>query len=193
MWNKSISLPVKKMDPTINDNGITMEETYKFIGGIPADFRDSTRDDEVLAKQNGYTNIEHFTDDGYSGGSFDRPDWKRMVAGIEDGSIGTVIVKDMSRIGRDYLQVGFYTEVMFKEKEVHFIAIANGVDNQKRESSEFAPFLNIMNEWYIRDSSRKVTTVLRARGMEGKHTTNNAIYGYRKKVRKIIRKYGRSR
>lgn len=135
---------------------------------------------EDYAKQNGYTNIEHFTDDGYSGGSFDRPDWKRMVAGIEDGSIGTVIVKDMSRIGRDYLQVGFYTEVMFKEKEVHFIAIANGVDNQKRESSEFAPFLNIMNEWYIRDSSRKVTTVLRARGMEGKHTTNNAIYGYRK-------------
>lgn len=135
---------------------------------------------EDYAKQNGYTNIEHFTDDGYSGGSFDRPDWKRMVAGIEDGSIGTVIIKDMSRIGRDYLQVGFYTEVMFKEKEVHFIAIANGVDNQKRESSEFAPFLNIMNEWYIRDSSRKVTTVLRARGMEGKHTTNNAIYGYRK-------------
>lgn len=135
---------------------------------------------EDYAKQNGYTNIEHFTDDGYSGGSFDRPDWKRMVAGIENGSIGTVIVKDMSRIGRDYLQVGFYTEVMFKEKEVHFIAIANGVDNQKRESSEFAPFLNIMNEWYIRDSSRKVTTVLRARGMEGKHTTNNAIYGYRK-------------
>ena len=135
---------------------------------------------EDYAKQNGYTNIEHFTDDGYSGGSFDRPDWKRMIAGIEDGSIGTVIVKDMSRIGRDYLQVGFYTEVMFKEKEVHFIAIANGVDNQKRESSEFAPFLNIMNEWYIRDSSRKVTTVLRARGMEGKHTTNNAIYGYRK-------------
>lgn len=135
---------------------------------------------EDYAKQNGYTNIEHFTDDGYSGGSFDRPDWKRMVAGIEDGSIGTIIVKDMSRIGRDYLQVGFYTEVMFKEKEVHFIAIANGVDNQKRESSEFAPFLNIMNEWYIRDSSRKVTTVLRARGMEGKHTTNNAIYGYRK-------------
>lgn len=135
---------------------------------------------EDYAKQNGYTNIEHFTDDGYSGGSFDRPDWKRMVAGIEDGSIGTVIVKDMSRIGRDYLQLGFYTEVMFKEKEVHFIAIANGVDNQKRESSEFAPFLNIMNEWYIRDSSRKVTTVLRARGMEGKHTTNNAIYGYRK-------------
>ena len=78
MWNKSISLPVKKMDPTINDNGITMEETYKFIGGIPADFRDSTRDDEVLAKQNGYTNIEHFTDDGYSGGSFDRL-WRVII------------------------------------------------------------------------------------------------------------------
>ena len=82
---------------------------------------------------------------------------------MEQGKIGTVIVKDMSRVGRDYLQVGFYTEVLFREKGVHFIAISNGVDSEKRESAEFAPFLNIMNEWYVCDTSRKITTVLRAR------------------------------
>lgn len=135
---------------------------------------------EDYAKANGFTDIVHFTDDGWSGGSFDRPDWNRMIAGVEDGSIGAVIVKDMSRVGRDYLQVGYFTEVLFRKKGVHFIAIANSVDNRKRDSSEFAPFLNIMNEWYIRDSSRKVTSVLRARGRDGKHTTNHAIYGYRK-------------
>ena len=135
---------------------------------------------EDYARQNGFKNPIHFTDDGWSGSGFDRPGWKQMIAGIEGGSIGTVIVKDMSRIGRDYLQVGFYTEVMFRQKGVRFIAISNGVDSQNRETSEFAPFLNIMNEWYIRDCSRKITTVLHARGMEGKHTTNHAIYGYRK-------------
>lgn len=135
---------------------------------------------EDYAKANGFTDIVHYTDDGWSGGNFDRPDWNRMIAGVEDGSIGAVIVKDMSRVGRDYLQVGYFTEVLFRKKGVHFIAIANSVDNRKRDSSEFAPFLNIMNEWYIRDSSRKVTSVLRARGRDGKHTTNHAIYGYRK-------------
>ena len=104
-----------------------------------------------------------------------------MLADIEAGKVGTVIVKDMSRIGRDYLQVGFYTEVMFREKGVHFIAISNGVDSERRESAEFAPFLNIMNEWYVRDTSRKITTVLKARGMSGKaHTTNRCCYGYKK-------------
>ena len=98
------------------------------------------------AEQHGYENIEHYTDDGWTGTNFDRPDWKRMLADIEAGKVGTVIVKDMSRIGRDYLQVGFYTEVMFREKGVHFIAISNGVDSERRESAEFAPFLNIMND-----------------------------------------------
>lgn len=101
---------------------------------------------EDYARQNGFTDFAHFTDDGWSGGGFDRPGWKQMIAGIDDGTIDTVIVKDMSRIGRDYLQVGFYTEVMFRQKGVRFIAISNGVDSQNRESSEFAPFLNIMNE-----------------------------------------------
>lgn len=132
---------------------------------------------EDYAKSHGFTNCAHFTGDGWSGANFDRPNWKRM---IESGEVSHVLVKDLSRVGRDYLQVGFYTEVMFRENGVRFIAIANGVDSDKRESSEFAPFLNIMNEWYVRDSSRKITTVLRAKGMSGAHLTNHCIYGYKK-------------
>ena len=135
---------------------------------------------EDYAKSHGFTNCVHFTDDGWSGANFDRPNWKRMIESIESGEVSHVLVKDLSRVGRDYLQVGFYTEVMFRENGVRFIAIANGVDSDKRESSEFAPFLNIMNEWYVRDSSRKITTVLRAKGMSGAHLTNHCIYGYKK-------------
>ena len=133
---------------------------------------------EDYAKSNGYTDLVHFTDDGYSGGNFDRPGWKEMLRQIEDGSIGTVIVKDMSRVGRDYLQVGFYTEVFFREKGVHFVAISNGVDSDINTSSEFAPFLNIMNEWYLRDCSRKIKAVLQVKGRDGKPITNNPPYGY---------------
>lgn len=133
---------------------------------------------EDYAKSNGYTDLVHFTDDGYSGGNFDRPGWKEMLRQIEDGSIGAVIVKDMSRVGRDYLQVGFYTEVFFREKGVHFVAISNGVDSDINTSSEFAPFLNILNEWYLRDCSRKIKAVLQAKGRDGKPITNNPPYGY---------------
>lgn len=101
-----------------------------------------------------------------------------MLRQIEDGSIGAVIVKDMSRVGRDYLQVGFYTEVFFREKGVHFVAISNGVDSDINTSSEFVPFLNIMNEWYLRDCSRKIKAVLQAKGRDGKPITNNPPYGY---------------
>ncbi len=99
---------------------------------------------ENYARENGFENFEHYTDDGWSGDNFERPDWKRLIADIEAGKIGCIIAKDMSRIGRDYLQVGFYTEVMFREKGVRFIAIANGVDSAVQGSNEFAPFLNIM-------------------------------------------------
>ncbi len=135
---------------------------------------------EDYAAQRGFTNCAHYTDDGYSGGNFDRPDWKRMIADIEAGKIGCVIAKDMSRIGRDYLQTGFYTEILFREKGVRFIAIGNSVDSADRSTSEFAPFLNIMNEWYLRDCSRKQCAAYQARGKAGKPTTNHAIYGYRK-------------
>ena len=102
------------------------------------------------------------------------------MSDIESGNVAHVIVKDMSRIGRDYLQTGFYTEVMFRQHGVHFVAIANSVDSNDRNSNEFAPFLNIMNEWYLRDLSRKQKTAIRVKGESGKPTTNNAIYGYKK-------------
>lgn len=135
---------------------------------------------ESYAEQRGYTNIRHYTDDGWSGGNFDRPSWKRLVADIEAGKVAHVLVKDMSRIGRDYLQTGFYTEVVFRQHDVHFVAIANSVDSDDQNSNEFAPFLNIMNEWYLRDLSRKQKTAIRVKGESGKPTTNSAIYGYKK-------------
>ncbi|MBR4032136.1 MAG: DUF4368 domain-containing protein [Clostridia bacterium] len=135
---------------------------------------------EGYAAQRGYTNVQHYTDDGWSGGNFDRPAWKQLVADIEAGRVAHVLVKDMSRIGRDYLQTGFYTEVMFRQHGVHFVAIANGVDSDDQNSNEFAPFLNIMNEWYLRDLSRKQRTAIRVKGESGKPTTNSAIYGYKK-------------
>lgn len=99
---------------------------------------------ECYAQQRGYTNCRHYTDDGWSGGNFERPAWKRLVADIEAGKVAHVIVKDMSRASRDYLQTGFYTEVFFRQHSVHFVAIANGVDSDDQNSNEFAPFLNIM-------------------------------------------------
>ena len=172
----------------------TRQTTDKSKNRITALYERLSRDDELAgdsnsivnqkkmledyAKCNGYTDLVHFTDDGYSGGNFDRPGWKEMLRQIEDGSIGAVIVKDMSRVGRDYLQVGFYTEVFFREKGVHFVAISNGVDSDINTSSEFVPFLNIMNEWYLRDCSRKIKAVLQAKGRDGKPITNNPPYGY---------------
>lgn len=130
--------------------------------------------------QHGFTNCVHYTDDGWSGGNFDRPDWKRLIADIEAGKVGCVIAKDMSRIGRDYLQTGFYTEVLFKDKGVRFIAIGNGVDSADQSTGEFAPFINIMSEWYLRDCSRKQKAAYQVRGKAGIPTSHSAIYGYRK-------------
>lgn len=135
---------------------------------------------ESYAKQNNFSNLQHYTDDGFSGGNFERPSWKRMVSDIQAGKVGTVIVKDMSRVGRDYLQTGFYTEVLFRQQGVRFIAVSNGVDSTDASSSEFAPFLNIMNEWYLRDCSRKLKTAYRTKGNSGKPTTSHPPYGYRK-------------
>lgn len=101
---------------------------------------------ETYAKECGFTNMVHYTDDGWSGTNFEPPDLKRLLTDIDEGKIGCVIVKDMSRIGRNYLQVGFYTEVLFREKGIRFIAISNSVDSTHQESSEFAPLLNMMNE-----------------------------------------------
>ena len=135
---------------------------------------------EGYAADRGYGNIVHYTDDGWSGGNFDRPAWKQMIADIEAGKVEHLLVKDLSRVGRDYLQTGFYTEVVFKRYGIHFVAIGNSIDSNDPSSGEFAPFVNIMSEWYLRDLSRKQRTAIRVKGESGKPTTNQAIYGYKK-------------
>ena len=118
------------------------------------------------AKEYGLSNTKFFVDDGYTGTNFNRPGWIEMTEAIEAGYIGAIMVKDMSRIGRDYLQVGYYTDKFFPEHEVRFIAVNDGVDSAEGEN-EFAPFRNIMNEWYARDISRKIRSSQRLRGSAG--------------------------
>ena len=130
------------------------------------------------AAKNGFNNVRHFSDDGHSGVNFERPAWKEMIAEIEAGRVALVLAKDLSRVGREYLQTGFYTEVFFREKGVRFIAVDNNIDSMNRDSNEFAPFLNIMNEHYARDNSRKLKNAFRAKGRSGKRTTNKCIYGF---------------
>ena len=133
---------------------------------------------ESYAHKNGYSPIRHFTDDGVSGTTFEREGFQAMIAEVEAGNVSAVIVKDMSRFGRDYLKVGFYTEVMFKEKGVRFIAINNGIDSANQQDSDFTPFLNIMNEWYVRDASRKIQAVFKSRMQDGKRVSPSVPYGY---------------
>lgn len=133
---------------------------------------------EEYAHKNGFVNIQHFTDDGYTGRNFNRPGFQEMLAEIENGKIGTVIVKDMSRFGRNYLQVGFYTEMMFPQKQVRFIAINNSVDSDKPQDNDFTPFLNIMNEWYAKDTSNKIKSIFLSRMNDGKRCSGSIPYGY---------------
>ena len=133
---------------------------------------------EEYAHRNGFVNIQHFTDDGYTGRNFNRPGFQEMLAEIENGKIGTVIVKDMSRFGRNYLQVGFYTEMMFPQKQVRFIAINNSVDSDKPQDNDFTPFLNIMNEWYAKDTSNKIKSIFLSRMNDGKRCSGSIPYGY---------------
>ena len=135
---------------------------------------------QKYADDNGFRNTMFFVDDGYSGTNFDRPDWQRLIAMVEDGRIGTVIVKDMSRLGRDYLKVGYYTEVVLPSANVRFIAINNGVDSANQQDSDFTPFLNIINEWYAKDTSKKIRAVFKAKGESGKPLCTNPPYGYLK-------------
>lgn len=135
---------------------------------------------EDYCKRNGIRNYRFFTDDGISGTTFDRPGFQEMEEMIEAGEIGTVIVKDMSRFGRDYLKVGFYTDVMFRDKGVRFIAVNNGIDSDKQGDNDFTPFLNIMNEFYARDSSRKIQAIFKARMQDGKRVSPSVPYGYRR-------------
>ncbi len=133
---------------------------------------------EEYVKAQGITNFRHFTDDGYSGTNFERPGFKAMIESVEAGEVEMVCVKDLSRFGRNYLKVGFYTEMLFPEKGVRFIAINNGVDSANPTDNDFTPFMNIMNEWYAKDTSNKIRAVFRSRMQNGKRCSGAIPYGY---------------
>lgn len=133
---------------------------------------------EDYARRNGFENIRHFTDDGFSGVNFNRPGFQSLIKEVEAGNVETLIVKDMSRLGRNYLQVGFYTEVLFPQKNVRFLAINNSIDSNNASDNDFAPFLNIMNEWYAKDTSNKIKAIFDARMKDGKRCSGSIPYGY---------------
>ena len=130
------------------------------------------------ARKNGFINIKHYTDDGYTGRNFNRPGFQTLLADVEAGKVGTIIVKDMSRFGRNYLQVGLYTEILFPKKDVRFLAINNSVDSDSPTENDFTPFLNIMNEWYAKDTSTKIKSIFLSRMNEGKRCSGSIPYGY---------------
>jgi DNA invertase Pin-like site-specific DNA recombinase len=143
---------------------------------------------EKYAKDNGFANVRFMYDDGYSGTNFNRPAWNEVLKMIENGEVKTLIVKDLSRLGREYLQVGYYTEIYFPQRGVRFIAVNDGVDSLYSESNDFTPMRNYFNELYAKDSSKKVRVVKRAQAERGELLGGRPPYGYRRdeKVRKGI-------
>ncbi|MCD8354333.1 MAG: recombinase family protein [Clostridiales bacterium] len=134
---------------------------------------------ESYAKQSGFTNLHWYTDDGYSGANFQRPGFQNLLSDIEAGKVGILCVKDMSRLGRNYLQVGFYTEILFPQKGVRFIAVNDNVDSDNGGiENDFTPIRNLLNEWMVKDTSLKVRAVKKAKGLSGKPVTSRPVYGY---------------
>ena len=132
---------------------------------------------ETFARDNGFLNCRFFVDDGWSGANFQRPGFMEMMDCVESGEVKCVITKDLSRMGRNYLQVGMFTEITFPKKGVRFIAINDGVDSAQGEN-DLTPLKNLFNEWMVRDTSKKIKAVKRAKGMSGKPTTTQPVYGY---------------
>lgn len=177
---------------------LSMQHNNNHYGGeqIDALYCRLSRDDELqgdsnsiknqkailskYAQEHGFTNPRFYVDDGYSGTNFNRPDFQRLMDDVNEGKVRTIIVKDMSRLGRDYLKVGFYTEITFPEANVRFIAINDQVDSESSVDNDFTPFRNIINEWYAKDTSKKIRAVFKAKGLSGKHLCTIPPYGYKK-------------
>lgn len=136
---------------------------------------------EEYARQHGLRNIRHYYDDGYSGTNFNRPGFAALLEEIEAGRVETLVVKDLSRFGRNYLQVGYYTEILFPKKGVRFIAVNNNVDSATPQDNDFTPFLNIMNEWYAKDTSNKIKAIFKSRMKDGMRCSGSIPYGYKRK------------
>ena len=132
------------------------------------------------AERNGYTPYQFYIDDGYSGTNFERPQFKHMIEDAKKGTVKRIICKDLSRFGRDYIKVGLYTEFIFPDKDIHFIAVNDDVDSNVQKDNDLAPFKNLFNEWYARDTSKKIKAVKKAKGLAGEHMGCVAPYGYRK-------------
>jgi DNA invertase Pin-like site-specific DNA recombinase len=130
---------------------------------------------EEYAKNHGFTNIVHFTDDGISGTRWDRPGFVKMMDETEVGNVSVVLCKDTSRLGRDYLRVGLFMETL-RQKGVRLIAIGDNVDTANGED-DFMPFRNIFAEWHARDTSRKIKVIYKSKGMNGKNTSSHPLYG----------------
>ena len=135
---------------------------------------------ETCARDNEFLNCRFFVDDGWSGANFQRPGFMEMMDCVENGEVKCVITKDLSRMGRNYLQVGMFTEITFPKKGVRFIAINHNVDSMKDSGdNDFTPLRNLFNEWMVRDTSKKIRAVKKAKGLSGKPVTSRAVYGYR--------------
>jgi DNA invertase Pin-like site-specific DNA recombinase len=133
------------------------------------------------AEENGFENTLFLADDGYSGTNFERPSWKKIVEMIERSEVETLIVKDLSRLGREYLQVGQYTEIYFPEKGVRFIAVNHSVDSLVESSNDFNPIRNWANELHAKDTSKKVRAIKKMQAERGERLGGRPPYGYRKK------------
>ena len=144
----------------------------------------SIRNQKMLLKQyadeHRLRNVRFYVDDGYSGSNFDRPDFQRMIRDIDEGKVSTVIVKDMSRFGRDHILVGYYTKYYFAEADVRFIAVYDQVDSETNPDDDITPFKNILNEMYAKDCSKKIKAVMKAKGNAGKHLASHPPLGYKK-------------
>ena len=135
---------------------------------------------EQYAIDHHFPNTQFYVDDGYSGASFNRPDFQRMMSDMEDGRIGIIITKDLSRLGRNQLHTGLYIEERFPQFGVRYIAINDNVDTENAESNDLMPFKNLFNEWFVRDTSRKIRAVQRAKAQRGERLGTRAPYGYKK-------------
>ena len=132
------------------------------------------------AKRNGFLNCQFYVDDGYSGTNYDRPAFRQLIEDIQDGEVSTLITKDLSRLGRNYLETGTYIEVFFPNHNVRYIAVNDGVDSIDNAQMDITPFRNIINEMYAKDTSRKIKSALHARRMQGKYMATTAPFGYQK-------------
>ena len=178
----------------IGQTAIKNDKKYYYGGDVTALYCRLSKDDEQIgdsnsivhqkeilakyAKEHGFVNCKFYVDDGYSGTNFNRPDFQRLMADAEEGKLSTVIVKDMSRFGRDYIMVGYYTEIYFSNLNIRFIAINDNVDSSIQTENDLTPFKNVFNEWYAKDTSKKIRAVFKAKGNSGKHLTTNPPFGY---------------